>query len=43
VRVPGADDHEIYLSRPDLIADFLAATHPGSPSGRRSAATGEID
>jgi pimeloyl-ACP methyl ester carboxylesterase len=31
VRVPGADDHEIYLSRPDLIADFLAATTHSSP------------
>ena len=30
-RVPGADDHEIYLSRPEILAGWLASRVPCRP------------
>ncbi|HET6533837.1 MAG TPA: alpha/beta fold hydrolase [Actinoplanes sp.] len=33
VVVPGADDHEVYLSRPDVMAAFLARIRPSSAHG----------
>ena len=34
VTVPGADDHEVYLSRPAVLADFVARSVPSPVKGR---------